>query len=246
MTGRYDLLTEPEKTLLCRLSVFAGGWTLAAAEAVCAGDGVEDWEVLDLLTGLVDKSLVVYEERERRRARYRLLETVRQYARDGWRRAGRRRRCRAGAASGSWRWRRRRSRSCRAGAGSVAGAAGDGARQPAGQPGLVRAVGRRAAEDGLRLAGALWRFWSCAVICPRGVSGWAGRWQGQTGQEGGAGWEASAARAKALNGAGNLAYGQGDYAGARALYEESLTIRRQLGDQQGIASCAQQPGDCGL
>ena len=65
----YDLLTEPEKTLLCRLSVFAGGWTLAAAEGVCSGGDIEDWEVLDLLTGLVDKSLVVYEEGGRRALR---------------------------------------------------------------------------------------------------------------------------------------------------------------------------------
>ena len=54
----YDLLTEPEKTLLCRLSVFAGGWTLAAAEGACPGGAIEDFEVLDLLTGLADKSLV--------------------------------------------------------------------------------------------------------------------------------------------------------------------------------------------
>jgi non-specific serine/threonine protein kinase len=77
----YDLLNEGEKALLCRLSVFAGGWTLEAAEQVCAGGAVEEWEVLDLLTSLADKSLVVYQE-ECGSARYRLLETVRQYARD--------------------------------------------------------------------------------------------------------------------------------------------------------------------
>jgi predicted ATPase/class 3 adenylate cyclase len=77
----YNLLTEAERTLLRRLSVFAGGWTLEAAEAVCPGDGIEGWEVLDLLTQLVDKSLVVYLE-QGSGARYRLLETVRQYARD--------------------------------------------------------------------------------------------------------------------------------------------------------------------
>jgi len=76
----YDLLTEAEKTLLRRLSVFAGGWTLSAAEGVCSGDEVEDFEVLDLLTGLVDKSLVLAEEQEEGTTRYRLLETMRQYA----------------------------------------------------------------------------------------------------------------------------------------------------------------------
>jgi predicted ATPase len=77
----YDLLSPQERLLFRRLSVFAGGWTLEAAEAVCAGDGIEDWEALDLLEGLVDKSLVLYEERDRQ-ARYRFLETVRQYARE--------------------------------------------------------------------------------------------------------------------------------------------------------------------
>jgi non-specific serine/threonine protein kinase len=63
------------------LAVFAGGWTLEAAEAVCAGNGIEDWEVLDLLTSLVDKSLVVADEHDGQ-ARYRLHETMRQYAHD--------------------------------------------------------------------------------------------------------------------------------------------------------------------
>jgi predicted ATPase/DNA-binding SARP family transcriptional activator len=106
MDWSYDLLSEQEQTLLRRLSVFAGDWTLEAAEAVCAGQGREgreacpersEWkgregsplfplpsslfpdEVLDLLSSLVDKSLVVYEEQQRQ-ARYRLLETTRQYA----------------------------------------------------------------------------------------------------------------------------------------------------------------------
>jgi predicted ATPase/class 3 adenylate cyclase len=89
----YNLLSEPERTLLRRVSVFAGGWTLEAAEAVCAGEaecagappgplpGIKAWEVIDLLTSLVEKSLVMYEE-QGGEARYRLLETVRQYARD--------------------------------------------------------------------------------------------------------------------------------------------------------------------
>ena len=76
----YDLLEENQKTLLCRLSVFAGGWTLESAERVCAGGEIEDGEVLDLLTALMDKSLVLYDEDSQGRGRYRLLETVREYA----------------------------------------------------------------------------------------------------------------------------------------------------------------------
>ncbi|HEX2121109.1 MAG TPA: AAA family ATPase, partial [Thermoanaerobaculia bacterium] len=66
----FDLLSEREQTLLARLSVFAGGFSLEAAETVCGAD-------LDLLTGLVDKSLVVTTRREA--VRYHLLETIRQY-----------------------------------------------------------------------------------------------------------------------------------------------------------------------
>jgi predicted ATPase/class 3 adenylate cyclase len=77
----YDLLSEPERALLRRLSVFAGSWTLEAAEEICSGAEVESWEMIDLLTRLVEKSLVVYEEWNGR-ARYRLLETVREYARE--------------------------------------------------------------------------------------------------------------------------------------------------------------------
>lgn len=82
----YDLLNGQERTLLCRLSVFAGGWTLAAAEQIGAGSsatakGIEDWEALDLLTSLADKSLVLVQT-QGEATRYHLLETVRQYARD--------------------------------------------------------------------------------------------------------------------------------------------------------------------
>jgi predicted ATPase/class 3 adenylate cyclase len=83
----YDLLSEPERIVLRRLSVFAGGWTLEAAEAVCSGGSVEGWEVLDLLTSLLDKSLLLYETRVGE-ARYRLLETIREYARAPLREAG--------------------------------------------------------------------------------------------------------------------------------------------------------------
>jgi non-specific serine/threonine protein kinase len=73
----YDLLEIPERVILRRLAVFAGGWTLEAAEAVCAGGDVEKAAVLELLMRLVDKSLVSLDADGER---YHLLETVRQYA----------------------------------------------------------------------------------------------------------------------------------------------------------------------
>jgi predicted ATPase/DNA-binding SARP family transcriptional activator/DNA-binding CsgD family transcriptional regulator len=78
----HDLLGEPERALFRRLSVFAGGWTLGAAEAVGGEGGVEDGEVLDLLSELVEKSLVVFEADGESGMRYRMLEPVRQYARE--------------------------------------------------------------------------------------------------------------------------------------------------------------------
>ena len=90
----YDLLAERERTLFRRLSVFAGGWTLDAAEAVGAGGDLDEADVLDLLTQLVDKSLVVADADGER---YRLLETVRQYAHERLEDVGRRRRQRGAA-----------------------------------------------------------------------------------------------------------------------------------------------------
>jgi non-specific serine/threonine protein kinase len=75
----YDLLTEPEQILLRRLSVFSGGFTLEAVEAVCS-QGMKQSDILDLLGRLVDKSLVIVEtDSEVGGTRYRLLETIRQY-----------------------------------------------------------------------------------------------------------------------------------------------------------------------
>jgi non-specific serine/threonine protein kinase len=75
----HDLLSEAERHLLRRLSVFAGGFSLEAAEHVCADEGIRPSEVLELLTELVDKSLAVADARGSV-ARFRLLEPVRQYA----------------------------------------------------------------------------------------------------------------------------------------------------------------------
>lgn len=75
----YRLLSDSERTLFNRLSVFAGGFGPDAAEAVCSGDSVDDIEVFDLLASLVDKSLVVV---DRDAGRYRLLETLRQFGED--------------------------------------------------------------------------------------------------------------------------------------------------------------------
>lgn len=75
----HALLTEPERVLFGRLAVFLGGFDLDAAEAVAGGGHVQRYQVLDELTLLVDKSLVVAADTTGR-TRYRLLETMRQHA----------------------------------------------------------------------------------------------------------------------------------------------------------------------
>jgi len=115
----YDLLGEKEQVLLARLSSFAGGWTLEAAEQVCAADSlIALEEVLELLLALVDKSLVLVEER-RGETRYRMLETVRAYAAERLEASGEGKPCANGIGNGaqsSSRWqirdyRERRQRS---------------------------------------------------------------------------------------------------------------------------------------
>ena len=78
----HELLSEPERALLRRLAVFAGGFEFEPVEAICAGDGVEAGEVAGLFAGLVSKSLIAAGSRRGHRARYRLLETIAGFARE--------------------------------------------------------------------------------------------------------------------------------------------------------------------
>ena len=81
MDWSYDLLNEKEQTLFRTLAVFSGSWDLDATEAICSVNGhLEKREILDLLSNLVDKSLVIREGDQNGRSRYRLLETIHQYA----------------------------------------------------------------------------------------------------------------------------------------------------------------------
>ena len=217
----YDLLREPEKLLLQRLSVFAGGWTLAAAEEVCAGEGIEHRDVLDLLTSLADKSLVVPEQ-EDAQTRYRLLETVRQYARDRLEESG-------GSAAV-----RVRHRDYYLALAEEADPKLKGAEQAEWlqrleeehenlRAGLEWSLAEAGTGGGLRLCGALQRFWWTRGHLSEGRQ-WCTRVLCKAGAE-----ERTRERANVLNAAGVLAYYQGDYPAARALYEESLAIRRELG-----------------
>jgi predicted ATPase/DNA-binding SARP family transcriptional activator/Tfp pilus assembly protein PilF len=230
----YDLLGRLERSLLCRLSVFAGGCTLEAAEKVCTDETIGETEILDLLTRLVDQSLVIYEPRGEE-ARYRMLETVRQYSRDRLLESG----------TGEV-WRRRHRdyflSLAEQAEPELTGSdqAGWLARLEEEHDNLRVALEwceeePEGAPTGLRMAAALWRFWD--------IHGHV--------SEGRAYLEAALsrtkipeqARGKALSGAGSLAFRQGDYTAARALNEDSLTLFRTLDDRQGIAQSLGQLGN---
>ncbi|MGI4788398.1 MAG: ATP-binding protein [Janthinobacterium lividum] len=229
----YNLLNDQEKAMLSHLSTFAGGWMLSAAEAVCSsklgadGAGIEDWEVLDLLTSLVDKSLIVYAEAVSG-GRYHLLETIRQYAADRLTEAGSavtlRRRHMAWCVSLAL-----EARPHLTGAGAkewlsrlddehdnLRTALSWNLSEPDGQE-------ARNSEDGLRLAAGLWRFWYI-----RGH--WSeGRFHLEAALARGS--EFTTARAGGLSALAILTQAQGGYGEARAYLEQALAIFRASGDR---------------
>lgn len=223
----YALLSEQERTLFHRLSVFAGGFTLAAAESVCAGDGLAHKEVLSSLASLVQKSLVVVVEHGDE-GRYRLLETVRQYAQEKLELSGEAiaRKLRHAAffltlaetaepklkSAERGRWLDRLEKD---------------------QENLRAALGfaheQQEVELALRLAGGLAWFWYF-----RGTLSEARGWlEAVLALE--AGSAHSAPRAKAIWGAGALAWVQGDYTASRAFLEESMRLWRAETEQGGLA-----------
>lgn len=273
----YALLSEPERTLLERLSVFAGGWTLEAAETICSDDAppppspdalptnsqaagalprpsssvhppssfvhrpsssdilppspmVPRDEILDLLLRLVDKSLVVLDGQDQA-ARYRFLDTIREFARDKL------------LATGDDHValvRHRHLDYYREFVEQIDQTV-RGAEQETGLGALDRELDNvRAAlvwsarcsnvESELRLATSLWRYWRVRSYFSEGR-----RWledalsRGQT--------ASTQARARALMGAGSLANYQADYARALVLLQDSLALYRELDDKQGIAYC---------
>jgi predicted ATPase/DNA-binding SARP family transcriptional activator len=228
----YDLLTDAERLLLRRLSVFAGGWSLESAECVAAGDGLGEGEVLDLIARLVDKSLVLCSE-QGEEIRYRMLETIRQYGRDRLQERGEAEPARDRHLDHFLALAERAAAEL---FGGDQGAWMD--RLEAEHDNLRAALGwaqeRGDAEAGLRLAGSIWRFWHVRGYPEEGRERLARLLDLSAG-----GSETAvtvAARAKALDGAAILAIGAGDYAAAQALYEELLAIGRERDDGEIVAA----------
>jgi predicted ATPase/DNA-binding SARP family transcriptional activator/DNA-binding CsgD family transcriptional regulator len=231
----YELLSKAERLLLGRLSVFAGGWTLEAAEAVGSGESVGESDVLDLLSRLVEKSLVVVEEGEHGVMRYAVLEPVRQYAREKLRVSGEQdavQRRHAGyflalaqeaepemSGPDQEAWLRRLEREHANLRAALAWAL---------DPADSIEPREHHTELGLRLAGALGRFWG--VYGPGEGLRWLEKGLAR-GRE-----VPKPALAKALYEAGWIELFQGDYESAIALLEEGLTLFRELGDRRGVAT----------
>ncbi len=219
----HDLLSGPERTLFGRLSVFAGGFTLEAAEAVGAGGGIGEGEVLDLLSRLVDKSLVLAGGGAKP-PRYTMLEPVRQYGEE---------RLAAGGGADDV---RRRHASWFFGLAQEVEPWLRGARREVWLERLESEYGnlrvalswalRRGEVDlGLWFGGALAEFWYMG-----GNLGEARRWL-ETALLNSEDRPPTPARTKALLRAGWIAWEQGDYEGSSALSGEALALAREAGDE---------------
>jgi predicted ATPase/class 3 adenylate cyclase len=223
----HDLLGAPERELFARLSVFTGGWSLESAEAVCDPEGA-GVDPLEGLASLVDQSLVRRSEGDAGEARFSMLETIREFGLEELRTSGeleeiRRRHAEyfldlsleaephlTGGDQVEWLDRCDRDHANIRAALEWAIEAGD-------------------ADRAQESAGALWRFWQQRGHLAEG-RGWFEVILAMP-----SGRDASPARAKALIGAGGMAWWQQDRDGAGACYEEAVAIERELGDPVRLA-----------
>src|SRR5215204_5752953 len=218
----YELLSEPERKVLRRLSVFAGGWTLEASEVVVSDESMGQSEVLELLSGLVEKSLAIAElTAESGGVRYRLLDSIRQYALEKLEQSGELEDVK------------------RAHAGYFLALAEEAEPELIGpretewferleeeidnlRAALSWASEHGEAELGLRLAGSLMSFWLTEGHYGEG-RGWV---EGALTQEGPT---SALARAKALGAASLLATRQGNQVRAKEAAEEGLRLSKEAG-----------------
>jgi predicted ATPase/class 3 adenylate cyclase len=238
----HDLLTEDERVVLRRLSVFAGGWSVDAAQAVCREDAGAD--VLDTLARLADKSLVMVDEwADSTEPRYRLLETIRQYARDKLLATGESERIRdrhldfylAFAEEAEPHLRR---------ADQLAWLVRLEVEHDNLRAALAWSLDRGDAERAMRLAGAAAYFWELRGYWSEGYK-WLDQALALSSRSDGAGVADAnlAARAKALYGAGRLLFASGiEPPVSRALVEESLRSWRALGDKWWMAAALEHIG----
>ena len=227
MDWSYDLLSEKERAVLRRVSVFAGGFGLDAAAAVSAKDGVAADEIGSLVGHLIHKSLVLAEALQDE-GRFRLQETVRWYGRDRLLEAGEQTRART------------RHRDWYLALAERSEAELQGTDQKHWIASLERehdnlrealafSLEEPSSSESARLAAALWWFWHTRGYLTEGRT-----WLSKVIAAGPT--DDPRARARALYGAGFLAWRQGDFDQAQALGRESLNVARALGNALGMAA----------
>jgi non-specific serine/threonine protein kinase len=230
----YNLLSEAERRLLRRISVFAAGCSLDAVEGVCSGDGVPEADVLDLLGQLVDRSLVVV-DKSGDQPRYRLLETIRQYGHD--------RLVDADEAQAT----RDKHRDWFLALAERAEPELIGPRQVEWldrleleidnlREALEWSVGQGAAEPALRFVGTLRMFWIVRDYWSEGQR-WSERALTTPGEV-----ATAHPRAKALETLGACAYFMVDFATMQQAYEKCVSVSREVGDVDLEARAVRQLG----
>ena len=227
----HALLASPEQALFHRLAVFAGGWNLAAAEAVCGGGEVAHSNVLSLLTRLLDSSLALEEESDGR-ARYRLLEPVRAFAADHLARSED---AEATHRAHATYFLERAAQLATSPRGDPAEWAGLGSRldemqrdYPNFRLALQWLSDRMPIESALQLANVLAELWQFRGYFSEGRA-WMAKLLQRPGGE-------ARTRGRALGWAGNFALFQGDPAAARALHAQNLAIDEEIGDHMHVAA----------
>jgi non-specific serine/threonine protein kinase len=231
MDWSYTLLNEIEQLLLQRLSVFAGGWTLDAAEAVCADETLGAEMVAQHLLRLVDKSLVSSEQTDSAPARYGMLETVRQYAHDRLQGAGTDSAEAVQERHTAWYLSlAERSEPALAGPEQVAMLSWLEADQDNLRAALRWSFASAArAEQAVRLVAALWRCWEIHVHWTE-ASQWLKRALDSRHLV------TAPARIRILSAASTHALNLADLDQAGRFLDEALTLQRAVGDRYGIAT----------
>jgi predicted ATPase/DNA-binding CsgD family transcriptional regulator len=228
MDWSHELLGQKERVVFRRLSVFAGGFTLEAAESICAGEELQRDEVLELLSQLVDKSLVVAQEPDGA-ARYRLLDTIRQYGRERLEEAGEVDLAREQHA-GYYLAMAEEAEPELKGDRQVTWLERLETEHDNLRVAMAWLLERGESELAARLGWALWLFWGIRTHLAEGRRSM----ERALSARGSIAMTASA-RAKALFVAGMMANYQGDHLSAEPLVQESLRLFKELEDKVGTA-----------
>jgi predicted ATPase/transcriptional regulator with XRE-family HTH domain len=224
----HDLLSASGQALFRRLGVFEGGCSLSAIEAVCRPDAREPADLLDDVEELQRASLLRLEDGDDEDPRFRMLDTVREYAQE---------RLEASGETDSLQERHNshylalaEDASCRVFGPHMARALDELEREHANLAAALRSLTLKPdAVRALRLSAALWPYWYVRGHATEGRASLAAvlRLPGSD--------RVTTARAQALLGSGQLAVSQGDYAAARDRAADSVTVCRALGDDRGLA-----------